>query len=263
MYRCEKCRNAFVAPMPAPDFLAEYYSNYHVGRGPKGNYAQEEKMRAYHPAELQLVQKYTKGNPGRLLDLGCGKGYFLELCAKAGIDCMGLELSDTAARAAREELGLNVQAGSIHEAKGEIGTFDTVTMWGVIEHLPDPVEVLRSCWDVLKPGGLLIVNTGTGDDWFDRLLPGVNQWYNPPQHLFVFSAPGLAECFRQAGFQMVDQIPNYDRSAKRWIARFVRSAVTGALLRVVSTLGRLDSGEFALTKFPMGNHQVAVGRKPG
>lgn len=262
MYRCERCRTAFVAPMPSNEFLGEYYSSYHVGRGAEGNYAQEEKMKAYHPAELALVQKYTNNSPGRLLDLGCGKGFFLELCAKAGIDCMGLELSDTAAEFARDELGLNVQAGSIHDAKGTLGLFDTVTMWGVIEHVPDPLEILTACYEVLKPGGLLILNTGAGDDWLDRLLPGVCQWYNPPQHLFVFSVPGLKACMSNAGFEVVDSIPNYDRSMKRWIARILRASVTAALLRSVSTLGRLNSGEFEMTKFPMGNNQIAVGRKP-
>lgn len=262
MYRCEKCRNAFVAPMPNAEYLIEYYSTYHVGRGAEGNYAQEDKMRANHPTELQIVLRHTNDKPGRLLDLGCGKGYFLELCAQSGIDCMGLELSDTAAQFARDELGLNVQAGSIHDAKGSIGLFDTVTLWGVIEHLPDPVEVLRSTFDVLKPGGMVIMQTGAGDDWLDHLLPGVNQWYNPPQHLFVFSVPGLAECMRQAGLEPVHADPNHERTTKRLIARNLRNGVSAALLRVVSKLARLNSGEFEMTKFPMGNHQIAIGRKP-
>ncbi len=262
MYRCERCRNAFVAPMPEPDFLVQYYSTYHLGRGEKSNYDQEDKMKALHPAELALVLRHTGGKPGRLLDLGCGKGYFLKHAADAGIECVGLEISDTAAAFARERLGLNVIAGDIHQKNGELGLFDTITMWGVIEHIPDPVEVLRSARACLKPGGTIIVNTGTGDDWLDRLLPGVNQWYNPPQHLFVFSVPGLRECLSRAGYDVSRVIPSFDRTPVRLVVRSVRGAVTAALLRAVSAMARLNTGEFQMTKFPMGHHQVAIARRP-
>lgn len=257
MYRCAECRTAFVAPMPSPEYLADFYSNYHVGT----NYACEEKMQAHHPRQLADVRKFTGGSPGRILDVGCGKGHFLRHVADEGIDCAGVELSDTGAEYARRELRLNVLQGNIGDRKSELGHFDTVTLWGVIEHLANPVQVLRDAADVLRPGGHLFLHTGIGDDWFDRLLPGVNQWYDPPQHLFVFSAPGLRRCMAEAGFDTIHLDPAYHGSLTNRIIRRVRCAVVGTGLRVVCTLGGVRGGEFAMTRFPVGNHMLGVGKK--
>lgn len=261
MYRCAECRTAFVDPMPSAEYLADFYSNYHIGTGDEGNYVNEDKMIAHHAAQLARVMKFTNAKPGRLLDLGCGKGFFLKECAARGIDCRGIELSNTAAEFARKELKLDVVQGLIRDRKAELGLYDTVTMWGVIEHLPDPVSVLKDAFDVLRPGGRIFVQTGIGDDWFDRLLPGVNQWYDPPQHLFVFSAPGLSRALKEAGFDTEGLDPAYDRSTKRRVARLIRNAVTGTLLRAASTIGRLHCGTFEMTKFPLAFDMSAVGRR--
>lgn len=261
MYRCERCRTAFVAPMPSDRYLADFYSTYHVGLGETGNYANEDKMRAHHPHQLAIVMRHTQGRPGRLLDLGCGKGFFLKHVVDAGIECRGIELSDTAADYATKELKLDVIQGSIHDRRDDLGKFDCVTMWGVIEHLPDPVAVLRDAAYVLRPGGHIFVKTGIGDDWLDRLLPGVNQWYDPPQHLFVFSSTGLSRCLDEAGFDTAHLDPADDRTPARRAARLIRNATVGTLLRGVSSLGRLNSGKFQMTKFPLANSMLAVGRK--
>ena len=263
MYRCASCRTAFVHPMPSDEYLARFYSTYHEGASDETNYAMEGKMMAHHPAQLACVLAHSPRGVGRLLDVGCGKGFFLSHCQSQGLECMGVELSDVGAAYARRELKLDVRQGDLHELKGSLGTFRTATMWGVIEHLPDPMRTLRDIFEILEPGGQLFVQTGIGDDWFDRLLPGVNQWYDPPQHLFVFSAPGLARSLQLAGMECVFLDSKYDRSTARRAARFVRNSIVGVGLRAVASLGRLSSGEFQMTKFPLAFDMMAVGQKPG
>ncbi|MDZ4755148.1 MAG: class I SAM-dependent methyltransferase [Phycisphaerae bacterium] len=274
MFRCISCRNAFVAPMPDESYLADFYSNYHVGEGDDGNYANEAKMRARHPAQIALVRAHTGGDPGRLLDIGCGKGFFLRECVDQGIACAGIELSDTAADYARRELGLDVIAGRLDEIGSapadrkpalltsslyaSEGAFDTATMWGVIEHLRDPLKMLCATARVLRPGGKLFVQTGIGDDWLERLLPGVNQWYDPPQHLFVFSAPGIQACGERAGFDLAHIDCWYEYSQSRRVVKFVRNGATAFMLRAVATLGRLARPPFQVTKFPLALDMFAV-----
>src|SRR5205823_1984563 len=101
------------------------------------------------------------------------------------------------------ELNVNATVGDLSREKSSLGTFDVVTFWATIEHVPDPSAMLRHIHEVLKPGGRLFLDTGVGADWLDRLLPGVVQWYNPPQHLFVFSFDGMRKCLRSAGFQTI------------------------------------------------------------
>lgn len=262
MYRCKTCRTAFVDPMPSKSYLAEFYSNYHLGLGAAGNYVNEDKMMAHHPAQLAAVRRHSSGNPGRLLDIGCGKGFFLKQAAESGIECCGIELSNTAVEYATRNLHLDVVQGIIGDCKGKLGFFDSVTLWGVIEHLPDPVKVLRDAYEVLRPRGRIFVQTGIGDDWLDRLLPGVNQWYDPPQHLFVFSSIGLARCLEASGFEVVHRDTAYDRSVARRVVRLVRNGFVGTLLRGVCELGRLKSGSFQMTKFPLANEMFVVAQKP-
>ncbi|HRJ49239.1 MAG TPA: class I SAM-dependent methyltransferase, partial [Phycisphaerales bacterium] len=151
----------------------------------------------------------------------------------------------------------------IHDLKSTlgIGAFDVATFWATIEHLPDPVGMLRDIHDMLRPGGVLLLDTGIGDDWLDRLLPGRVQWYAPPQHLFVFSGSGFARSVEQAGFQVVHHDRCFDRSRRRRMIRMVRNGVTAALLRAASEIGRLKPGPFAFTRFPLGNLQSIVARK--
>jgi SAM-dependent methyltransferase len=262
MYRCGQCLTAYVWPMPTDEYLAKFYSEYHEGGVDDGNYACEDKMRRKHPVQLDLVTRIMGRKPDKLLDLGCGKGFFLEECVKRGISCRGIELSDTAIDYARNTLKLDAICGAIHDHVHDIGRFDAVVMWGVIEHVRDPVAVLRDAYKVLEPGGYMFVDTGIGNDWLDRLMPGVNQWYDPPQHLFVFSALGLKRCLQEAGFTFVDQDLWFDYSMKRRLARVVRNGIAAAALRTAATIGRLKPGKFEMTKFSMGNEMVMVGRKP-
>jgi len=248
--------------MPSNEYLSDFYSSYHKGVGEETHYAMEEKMMAHHPAQLAQVRARSPRGVGRLLDVGCGKGFFLSHCKDSGIDCMGVELSDIGAAFAREKFGLNVLHGDIHDLKKDIGTFQTAVMWGVIEHLPDPMKTLRDIFDVIEPGGRLFVQTGIGDDWFDRLLPGMNQWYDPPQHLFVFSSLGLSRALEGAGMTTAFLDTRYDRTPTRRAARFVRNTVVGVGLRAVASLGRLQSGAFEMTKFPLAFCMLAVGEKP-
>jgi SAM-dependent methyltransferase len=262
MYRCNQCKTAFVSPMPSNEMLTAFYSNYHSGGVNDGNYEQESKMRSHHLEQLRRVKVALGRSPRNLLDIGCGKGFFLETCASEAISCKGLEISDQAADFARTNLGLDVLCGDIHGAKSQLPTFDAITMWGVIEHLANPVAVLKDAQEILAPGGLLFITTGLGNDWLDRLLPGVNQWYDPPQHLFVFSADGMRTSFERAGLELVFLDQNYDRTKVRSLARFARNAVTGTMLRLAAEVGRLDSGRFAMTRFPMANYLFAVARRP-
>ncbi len=96
----------------------------------------------------------------RVLDVGCGKGYFLHRAAARGFEPWGRELSPHAVRFARDRLGLpNVTQGRIEDAGYPKGFFHAITLWDVIEHLPDPGPVLGAAADLLAPEGILFVQT--------------------------------------------------------------------------------------------------------
>ena len=96
----------------------------------------------------------------------------------------------------------------------------------------------------------------------DRMLPGRVQWFDPPQHLFVFSAPGLKMALEQAGFRVIVMDTCYDRTPMRRLIRKVRNGTLAAMLRVGAELGRMKSGTFGFTRYPIGNLQSFVVEKP-
>src|SRR5436190_5244906 len=83
MYRCSACATAFVDPMPDAAYLTKFYSGYHAVAGEDGSYGMEQKMVAKHPFQVSLVEKAADGKVGRLLDVGCGKGFFVAEAIKA------------------------------------------------------------------------------------------------------------------------------------------------------------------------------------
>lgn len=256
-YRCSSCRTAFVSPVPSDEFLANFYNTYHLSDAAGGLYdAVEARMQADFQAKIALVRAAAASmglaSP-RVLDVGCGKGYFVRACVDAGLDAEGVDLSESGVEFAKKELGVKATAGLLSQVKGELGLFDLATFWATIEHLPDPIGTIRDIGAVLKPRGRLLLDTGIGDDGLDRLLPGHVQWYDAPQHLFVFSDSGMRETLRRAGFSTLSLDPCFERSGTRRVVRKVRNGVTALLLRASAEVGRLRHSPFAFTRYPMGN----------
>ena len=170
----------------------------------------------------------------------------------------GIDLSETGIAHAVDQLGVKTIAGDLASRKQELGMYDSVTFWATIEHLPDPVAMLRDIRDVLIPGGRLFVDTGIGDDWLDRMLPGVVKWYDPSQHLFVFSLAGLKHALDGAGFDLVETDACFERSRVRKAVRIARGAAVATGLRAVAAIGRMRHQGFNMTRYPLGNLMSAI-----
>jgi SAM-dependent methyltransferase len=252
-----------VSPTPTDTELAEFYTTFHLQLNEGGGYEMfEDRMNADFPVKGTLVKSLLAEGAGRrLLDVGCGKGFFIKHCSEIGLEAQGVDLSSSAIEYAVNKLGVKARAGALHDLKGELGQFDVVTFWATIEHVPDPLQTLRDIYLVLKPGGRLFMDTGIGDDWLDRWLPGHVQWYDPPQHLFVFSEPGLRRALDLAGFKVVNIDTNFERSTIRRIVKTVRNRSCAMALRMVSSAAGLKSGPFAFTRFQLGNLMSVVAER--
>lgn len=100
---------------------------------------------------------------GRLLDIGCGPGYFVEVATRCGWEAVGLETSAQQAQYAQTTLGLNVMACTPEQAGFPPGYFNVVAMYNVIEHVPNPRALLEQVHTVLRDGGLLVIQTPNQD----------------------------------------------------------------------------------------------------
>lgn len=140
--------------------------------------------------------------PYTLLEIGCGTGVFLAKAREHGFECAGLELSSYAADFVRK-MGIPVETKSIEEANFAENTWDVIVMREVIEHLPHPLESLKTIHGWLKPGGVLFMATGNYD-CPERKLRGAEWFYFMPEgHLYYFSNRTMAKYLRKAGFRTV------------------------------------------------------------
>jgi SAM-dependent methyltransferase len=149
------------------------------------------------------------GPPARLIEIGTGAGFFLKAATRAGFDTYGLELSSEAAEYARTTLGLRVLQTPAEDMPFEPGYFDAAAMFEVIEHLRDPLRVVRAAHRALKPGGRFMVSTPNLGA-LSRLTLG-SEWavLSPAEHLYYFTEITLSAMLRKAGFRSVRFVREY------------------------------------------------------
>jgi 2-polyprenyl-3-methyl-5-hydroxy-6-metoxy-1,4-benzoquinol methylase len=147
-------------------------------------------------SELLSVSK------GRILDVGCGKGYFLNQFSELGWEAHGVEMNEATAEYARRTYGITVSARTFEEARFPENFFDAVTMLQVIEHIPDPVAFLRQVRRTLKPGGLLFMETPNIESLQARWMGEHWNYLCPWDHIHFFSPQTLRSLAGQSGYRV-------------------------------------------------------------
>jgi 2-polyprenyl-3-methyl-5-hydroxy-6-metoxy-1,4-benzoquinol methylase len=154
---------------------------------------QHNKVKLYR-RDLKILAEVLP-QKGRLLDVGCAKGIFLDVARQAGWQPVGLELSEWASQYARENFDLEVFTGTLDEAPWPEASFDAVIMLDVIEHLINPASAVSHVSHLLKPGGLFLVATPNGASFLHataelifKVTKGAVDW--PLQKVYGFGCEG-------------------------------------------------------------------------
>ena len=144
------------------------------------------------------------GRGGRLLDVGCARGYSTAVARRLGFDAYGVEMSAADAAYARERLGLPVRTGTVETAGFQAGFFDAVVAWSVLEHLSAPVAAVAAISRLLRLGGVLNIFTPNGKSRTAR-EQGL-RWieYNRPGHVAFFCPMTLQRLLTEQGLQVVE-----------------------------------------------------------
>lgn len=117
---------------------------------------------AHRDIYRDFIQKFIKSTEGNLLDVGCGLGFFIKAVVenRPGWTAIGYEISEKAVKFANTKNGLkNVYAGIVQNSKIKPESMDIITLWDVIEHIPKPDSLLEYLYSILKPGGILFLQT--------------------------------------------------------------------------------------------------------
>lgn len=270
-WRCHACGTAHLHPQPGPDDLATFYESFHE---PDGEFAAfEDRMALDFPQKARRVAASVRaqaadtrqtGSP-RVLDVGCGKGLFVRALRDVGLDAEGFDISHTAVETGTKDLGITgLRAGDLDKQTDWHGRFAAVTVWATIEHVAEPVQFLATIGHFLEPGGQLFLDTGLAGDLVDRWIPGMTQWYDPPQHLYVFSRGGIEHLLAEAEFTLKSFDPHFERSPGRRAAKYLRNRLVAVGGRCLfrAALGRDGYRRMRMEcKVPVGSLMFVVARK--
>lgn len=240
LYRCKACQCGYLDPRPTPNSIGLAYKKYFThGKASAGKiiprikfgqlrlslrngylnthygYKLKPALKVGYFLALLFPLQRSREHRGfdhlnkpfgeaRLLDVGCGNGFFLLRMKAAGWIVEGLE-PDAAAVKAANLAGLEVRQGLLTDLSVPDNYYDAVTLNHVIEHLHDPLKSLQVCYRILKPGGLLFIATpnlnSPGHKWFER------NWLalDPPRHLILFTSDSLKTVVEDAGLEILSQ----------------------------------------------------------
>lgn len=208
--KCKDCGLVTTFPQPTDSFLTKLYNlDSYQAQTVSGQYClnQEASEKDFNFI-LNKMSGLAKGR--KLLDVGCGAGNFLRHAVKDNWDCHGIEPSPYASKIAKKHLGERVTHGFFNEQSYSDASFDAVTLWYVLEHVPDPSKILTDCKRILKSDGVIFIAV---PNWHyiktRRLLSQIKQGsvgiVHAHEHLFQFSSNTLKRMFEKNGFQSVSE----------------------------------------------------------
>jgi 2-polyprenyl-3-methyl-5-hydroxy-6-metoxy-1,4-benzoquinol methylase len=205
VYKCENCGLGLLDPRPDPmERIRLYQDGYfqsHYDRGLKVDSPEMKRRLSQETHRLKFFRKIKKR--GRILDVGCGMGYFLYACRLAGYETQGLDISDHSTAYVRDELRIPIVTGAIEEIRMEEGTMDIVTMWHFLEHSPDPEQYLEKARRWLKPDGILVVDVPNHEGTDARKMGESWTGWSIPYHLYHFTPSTLLSLLTRYGFHAI------------------------------------------------------------
>lgn len=227
---CASCHVVFTEPRPAS--LDRYYPIRYRGYGPLVTRI----LAAFYSARVnRWAKRYPTGKS--VLEIGCGPGLMLAAFAKRGWKALGIERNEDAASRARQTPGVEVTAKPLNEMPLD-ARFDLIILFHVLEHIGNPVSLLKDCAGRLAPDGRVIVNVPNIDSWQSHFAGSLWLHLDVPRHLVHFSPHSLATTLEKAGLKLSDlRFASLEHDPFGWVE---------------SALNRITGRSNTLTRFLMG-----------
>ena len=192
LVKCSECGLIYINPQLSEDELADYYDvDYYGINNKRFSGIIERLIRLKRNIRAEVISRFTE--KGKILDIGCGRGLFLDEMRGRGWDTYGTEISETAAKYAREVLGPNISIGELDQHRFPDSHFNAVSIYNVLEHVSHPADIMLEIRRILKPGGILVVALPNIDSWQAKIFR--MRWFHLdlPRHNFHFSPETLAK----------------------------------------------------------------------
>lgn len=205
LWQCARCGVWFSLPEtgPPPSFRSTVDSEFRELTWSRKPYIDSmEEFIEYHDPLLARLDEWVPR--GRLLDVGCGPGFCMEAARRRGWNVVGVEPEGFPATYAAEKLGMEVVQTTLEDAAFPEGSFDAVLMIHSIEHVTDPMSTMAAVRSVLRPEGVVFVETPNAECEASRFFGDDWQYLNLPEHAFIFDPATVALLFRRTGLRVLE-----------------------------------------------------------
>lgn len=213
LYRCSNCGAVFMDPQPTEEYLNWFYQNIYYSSEHRQKMGWDTEISSVNAGMLRnyetrmdLVESFvdqTRYPRGTLLDVGCSTGHFLAEAQSRYWTVAGIEISEDAAEEGQKKYGLDITQGELSDEMFDEETFDVVTAWDVIEHIPTPHEFMNNIRRVLKQGGLFVANTPNVNS--TASFHSGSQWrhLDPPLHVILYDHISLRILLKMHDFEIL------------------------------------------------------------
>lgn len=199
MVKCNNCGLVFLNPQPDEKFLSQFYVFNYYGNQSFFYYIFSFINNFIIKNKATLILKRKKG---KILDIGCGDGDFLNFMKDRGWQVYGVEPSKSGAKLSKQKLKTNIYNIVLSKVRFPKQYFDVVTMWHVLEHVDNSYDALKEVRRITKNNGLLIVAVPNIDSFQAKI--GGKKWFHldVPRHLYHFSPETLRKLLEKNGFKI-------------------------------------------------------------
>ena len=198
--RCSACFLVFVQNEVTAGELAAHYASIEA-EADVYDQPNVECLNYYYRKLADMIRRRFP-QPGKVLDVGCSHGWFLDVMKDW--ECHGNEIVAADAQAARERHGERIVTGSFEDYPLREGYFDVITLQDVFDHLRYPMPALEKCRRMLRPGGLIVIKVHNISCLYARLMGSSFYAIVPPSHLFFYDRRTLTRALSDSGFQVVE-----------------------------------------------------------
>lgn len=246
LVQCQKCGLIYQNPRLSQEELNVSYPDDYE---PFNSFQQDKSSGFIQWIKTRGIQKRIRtvlryAPNGKLLDIGCAGGIFLQAMKNVpNWELYGVEPNKKAAESAGLGEGLNIFNGTLEQAAYPDNFFNAVTLWDVLEHLPDPGATLLEIQRILKPGGAIDLRLPNFNSLEARVFNRYWVGLDSPRHLYVFSKNNLKELLIKNGFKVVEiksgigSFPNFVLSLKFWLtAHKMSTSSRKKILSIIESL---------------------------
>jgi ubiquinone/menaquinone biosynthesis C-methylase UbiE len=243
--RCRNCGFQFMNPMITKKGLEKVYSSdYYKDYNLHEQHESDSAMYGYiNTVTARRIIEMIKKKNGRMLDIGCAMGFFLDSMRKEapGWKFSGCDISAESVRSGKKKLRLDLSAGEVEQCRYKKEEFDLVTLRETIEHLREPAKTMKEVNRITKNGGYVVIQTGNMDSLMSR-ISGKKHFYYNIAHVSYFSPKTMRLLLKKSGFT-VKKIEGI-RHPEEYIFR--NSAKSLAKLLAIKTLDRIRFRNFSV-----------------